>query len=145
MEGQRFISVERCSVWARNQEVIQPFSWSLQEGQTWLVTGPSGGGKEQFIQALANQREVARKPVFRPEPASLENCAGGQYCNGFSDTTQLVSLETAAALIQEERSRDEGDFVEGGIDIGRTAASFMCEVLPEPVEVATLEQLPQVG
>ena len=160
MEGQRFISVERCSVWARDQEVIQSFSWSLQEGQTWLVTGPSGGGKEQFIQALVNQREEARKPRFRPESTSLDscmesssnncakpssnNCAGGQYFNRFSDSTELVSLETAAALIQEERDRDEGDFIEGGIDIGRTAASFMCEVLPEPVAVAALEQLPQV-
>ena len=152
MEGQRFISVERCSVWARDQQVIQSFSWSLQEGQTWLVTGPSGGGKEYFIQALVNQRESSRKPVFRPESPSLVSCAepsldnyaGGQYFNKFSDTTQLVSLETAAALIQEERDRDEGDFIEGGIDIGRTAASFMCEVLPEPVEMAALQKLPQV-
>lgn len=152
MEGQRFISVERCSVWALDQQVIQSFSWSLQEGQTWLVTGPSGGGKEYFIQALVNQRESSRKPVFRPESPSLGSCAepsldnyaGGQYFNKFSDTTQLVSLETAAALIQEERDRDEGDFIEGGIDIGRTAASFMCEVLPEPVEMAALQQLPQV-
>ncbi len=152
MEGQRFISVERCSVWARDQQVIQSFSWSLQEGQTWLVTGPSGGGKEYFIQALVNQRESSRKSVFRPESPSLVSCAepsldnyaGGQYFNKFSDTTQLVSLETAAALIQEERDRDEGDFIEGGIDIGRTAASFMCEVLPEPVEMAALQQFPQV-
>lgn len=152
MEGQRFISVERCSVWARDQQVIQSFAWSLQEGQTWLVTGPSGGGKEYFIQALVNQRESSRKPVFRPESPSLVSCAepsldnyaGGQYFNKFSDTTQLVSLETAAALIQEERDRDEGDFIEGGIDIGRTTASFMCEVLPEPVEMAALQKLPQV-
>lgn len=132
--------------------MIQSFSWNLQEGQVWLITGPSGGGKEQFIQALVNHREEFRKPMFHPESVnqdtctepSSNNCAGGQYFNRFSDRTQLVSLETAAALIQEERDRDEGDFIEGGIDIGRTAASFMCEVLPEPVEVAALEQLPQV-
>ena len=144
MEGQRFISVERCSVWAKEQEVIQSFSWDLQEGQVWLITGPSGGGKEYFIQALANQRERLGLPVFRPQPVNQNDCIGGQYFNKFSATTQLVSLETAAALIQEERDRDEGDFIEGGIDIGRTAASFMCEVLPEPVDVAVLQQLPQV-
>ena len=144
MEGQRFISVERCSVWTKDQQVIQSFSWDLQEGQVWLITGPSGGGKEQFIQALANLREEFRKPMFHPESANQDAYAGGQYFNRFSDRTQLVSLETAAALIQEERNRDEGDFIEGGIDIGRTAASFMCEVLPEPVEVAVLQQLPQV-
>lgn len=144
MEGQRFISVERCSVWAKEQEVIQSFSWNLQEGQVWLITGPSGGGKEYFIQALANQKERLGLPVFRPQPTSVDSYVGGQYFNKFSATTQLVSLETAAALIQEERDRDEGDFIEGGIDIGRTAARFICEVLPEPVEVSILQQLPQV-
>lgn len=144
MEGQRFISVERCSVWTKDLQVIQSFSWDLQEGQVWLITGPSGGGKEQFIQALVNQREEFRKPMFHPEAANQDACVGGQYFNRFSDRTQLVSLETAAALIQEERDRDECDFIEGGIDIGRTAARFICEVLPEPVEVALLQQLPQV-
>ena len=146
MAGQRFISIERCSVWTRDRQMVQPFSWNLQEGQVWLITGPSGGGKDQFIQALVNHREEFRKPVFHPESVNqdVENCAGVQYFNRFSDRTQLVSLETAAALIQEERDRDEVDFIEGGIDIGRTAASFMCEVLPESIAVAALEQLPQV-
>ena len=84
MEGQRFISVERCSVWAKEQEVIQSFSWDLQEGQVWLITGPSGGGKEYFIQALANQRERLGLPVFRPQPVNQNDCVGGQYFNKFS-------------------------------------------------------------
>ena len=77
MEGQRFISVERCSVWAKEQEVIQSFSWNLQEGQVWLITGPSGGGKEYFIQALANQKERLGLPVFRPQPTSVDSYVGG--------------------------------------------------------------------
>ena len=44
----------------------------------------------------------------------------------------MVSLETAATLIQEERNNDDGDYIEGGIDIGRTAASLIAEVLPQP-------------
>jgi molybdate transport system ATP-binding protein len=67
-----------------------------------LITGPSGGGKEQFIAGLLEQ------PQDR----------------------FLVSLETAAALIQEERRNDQSDFTEGGVDPGRTAGQYIAEVLP---------------
>lgn len=102
----------------------------------WLVTGPSGGGKEHFVQALANSKALGLLPLF----VSAE---GGGYDNQLS-STELVSLETAAALIQEERSNDQGDYVEGGVDIGRTAARFICEVLAEPLDVAALSRLPEV-
>ena len=144
MEGKRFISVGRCGVRLHDREVVRPFSWDLQEGQVWLVTGPSGGGKEHFIQALANGMESPKLPLFWPQPAAAQASSGGHYCNQFSTATQLVSLEAAAALIQEERNNDEGDFVEGGIDSGRTAARLICEVLPRPLDVDALRRLPQV-
>lgn len=146
MSGQQCISVEKCSIQLKNKQVVQEFSWTLQEGQVWLVTGSSGGGKEAFIQALANERENSQKPLFIPQSidSSSEGKAGGHYFNKFVASTQMVSLETAATLIQEERNNDDGDYIEGGIDIGRTAASLIAEVLPQPVELASLEQLPQV-
>jgi molybdate transport system ATP-binding protein len=42
-----------------------------------------------------------------------------------------VSLEQAAALIAEERRRDESDYTEGGIDAGRTARDYLCEAAPD--------------
>lgn len=120
----------------RGRQLVEPCSWDFQEGQVWLVTGPSGGGKEHFIQALANSKESGLLPRFVP-------AEGGGYDNQLA-STELVSLETAAALIQEERSNDQGDFIEGGVDIGRTAASFIGEVLEEPMDEAALSQLPQV-
>lgn len=108
------------------------------------MTGPSGGGKEHFIQALANSKESPKLPLFWPQPATGEEGSGGHYCNQFSSTTQLVSLEVAAALIQVERSNDEGDYIEGGIDAGRTAGSFICEVLDVPLDAASLTRLAEV-
>lgn len=120
----------------RGRQLVEPFSWDFFQGQVWLVTGPSGGGKEHFVQALANSRESGLLPRFVPAD-------GGGYDNQLAGT-ELVSLETAAALIQEERDNDQGDYIEGGVDIGRTAASFIGEILEEPMDVAALSQLPQV-
>lgn len=123
------VSIDRCEVKLGNRQLIQGFSWNFQEGQAWLVTGPSGGGKEHFIQALANSKNSPKLPLFCPQPATDEAEGSGHYYNQCSSATQQVSLEVAAALIQEERSNDEGDYIEGGIDKGRTAGSFICEVL----------------
>ena len=49
------------------------------------------------------------------------------YSNIFSDSTEIVSLEKAAKIIQEERENDESDFMEEGIDIGRTGRVFLGE------------------
>lgn len=134
--ARNFVSIDGCGVQLRGRHVVKPFSWHFQEGQVWLVTGPSGGGKEHFVQALANSKASGLLPLF-------VSADGGGYDNQLS-STELVSLETAAALIQEERSNDQGDYVEGGVDIGRTAARFICEVLAEPLDVAALSRLPEV-
>ena len=54
----------------------------------------------------------------------------GQYYNTLQRDTVVVSLETAAALIQEERVNDQSEFTEGGIDSGRTARKFILEAVP---------------
>lgn len=132
MSGQCFISIDGCDIQLGEQKLVKNLTWSFHQGQVWLVTGPSGGGKEVFIQALANEKSSPRQSHFFP-PSS--------YFNSFANSIQLVSLETAASLIQEERNNDEGEFIEGGIDIGRTAAHFIAQVLPQE---SPLENLPEV-
>jgi molybdate transport system ATP-binding protein len=87
-------------------------------GEIWLAAGPSGGGKEQFVRGLI-------------------------ACSGEGESAE-VSLEAAAALIAEERRRDEGDFVEGGVDIGRTARRYIAEVLADSSGLA-LETFPEIA
>ena len=43
----------------------------------------------------------------------------------FYSSVALVSFESASRLIEEERSRDDSDFVEGGVDPGRTVRNFI--------------------
>ena len=50
------------------------------------------------------------------------------YINKFQNSTNLVSLEEAAKLIEEERNRDESEYMDKE-DSGRTARQYICEVL----------------
>lgn len=126
-----------------SREVVVPcFSWEMKSGEAWLVIGPNGGGKADFLNALSAQNSLK----------ICQNNAESVYENVFSDSVEIVSLERAAHLIQEERENDESDYVEGGVDIGRTGRVFIAESLygpvkknmPLPQEIKRLEALPEI-
>ena len=112
------IILSDCRVETNGTVIIPSISWAADGSETWLITGPNGSGKSSFAAALAGQYEI---------------CPSGQglYSNSFNNSTALVSFESAAALIEEERKRDDSDYVEGGIDPGRTPRRFLLEVIPE--------------
>lgn len=58
-----------------------------------------------------------------------KNACGAQYSSAFGNSVELVSLERAALLIQEERENDESDYIKGGVDIGRTGRVFIAEAI----------------
>ena len=99
-------------------KLLSGISWELKPGHNWLITGPNGKGKEVFIQALTGEKKFSFD-------SSGEK---GEYKNDFAENTLCVSLEMAARLIKEERDRDESDYIEGGIDHGRTARKFISEI-----------------
>ena len=90
----------------------------MKEGEAWLVIGPNGGGKADFVNALCGSLKIL--------PNNSNNLS--LYSNPFAESTELVSLERAAKLIQEERENDESEYVEGGVDIGRTGRLFICDI-----------------
>lgn len=109
------------------------------------MIGPNGGGKADFLKALCGQQKIFPN-------------ADGLYSNIFDGSVEIVSLERAAALIQEERANDESEFLEGGVDHGRSARVFFAEALTGkkikrdsktgvydlPPAAASLESDPQV-
>lgn len=109
------------------------------------MIGPNGGGKADFLKALCGQQKIFPN-------------ADGLYSNVFDGSVEIVSLERAAALIQEERANDESEFLEGGVDHGRSARVFFAEALTGkkikrdsktgvydlPPAAASLESDPQV-
>ncbi|MCR5605423.1 MAG: ATP-binding cassette domain-containing protein [Treponema sp.] len=148
-EIKNLISVENCSVRVDNDIKVNSFSWHMKKGEAWLVIGPNGGGKADFIKALAGMN---RK--FIPEltsNSSSDKYSASLYSSVFEGSVEIVSLERAASLIEEEREQDETDYMDR-IDEGRTGRRFICEVLggstkknaPLPPIASKLETLPQV-
>ncbi len=110
------ISIQNCRVENSRAATIKNFSWQMNAGEAWLVIGPNGGGKADFLKALCGQLKI------------IPN-TDGLYSNIFDGSVEIVSLERAAALIQEERANDESEFLEGGVDHGRSARVFFAEAL----------------
>ena len=134
------ISIKNCSIEKNGSKILENVSFQLNSQEAWLVIGPNGGGKSSFVEALAGKYE------FIPDNSPDSFCS-----SVFKNNVALVSLEKAAALIEEERERDESEYMDKE-DIGRTGRQYICEVLggsskknaPLPPIAARLETLPQV-
>lgn len=121
MENKSLIKINNCRIESSQGTVVEKISWEMKDGEAWLVIGPNGGGKADFLQALDGN--FGRSFV----PVQTEANEISLYSNVFSDSVETVSLERAARLIQEEREEDESEFVEGGVDIGRIGRVFIAE------------------
>lgn len=143
MCSKRLISIKNCRVEDSKFVKIPSVSWDFLSGEAWLVIGPNGGGKADFLKGLYGKLNIL--PNSDSEDAI--------YSNVFGESIDIVSLERAAALIEEERINDESEYVEGGVDIGRTGRVFLAEAIlgakvkknaALPEEAKRLETYPQV-
>ena len=138
------ISVLNCRIQDGARVLLSDFSWQMQKGECWLVTGPNGGGKADFIKALNSQLDFVPVESMNPEES-------GSFYSSFEGSVSVVSLEMAARLIEEERERDESEILDRE-DIGRTGRQYIAEVLggsskknaPLPPIAHRLETMPQV-
>ncbi len=138
---ENLISLKNVRVQDLHGTKIENLDWQMLQGQAWLVIGPNGGGKADFLQALAGEKQF------------IENETNSAVHTAFENSTETVSLERAALLIQEERDLDETEYM-NRIDEGRTGRRFICEVLggpdakhrnlPLPAIAQRLETLPEV-
>ena len=135
MKPQTLISIKNCRIENSRSTVVPQIYWEMHDGEKWLVIGPNGGGKADFLNALSGigGLKLVPNPVINDETPL--------YSNLFSDSTELVSLERAARLIQEERENDESDYMEDGVDIGRTGRVFIADKLFDPT---TIDEHPEI-
>lgn len=110
------ILLRHCDIRDGTNAILRSVSFSMKDGERWLVTGLNDSGAGALIGALCGKKEIL---------PSGDGC----YENGFGESVALVSLEAAAWLIEEERRRDDSDFVEGGVDVGRTPRAYIAEAL----------------
>lgn len=123
--GNSLISIQNCRIESNEKTIVPNLSWRMNDGEAWLVIGPNGGGKADFVNALAGKMSFV--------PNSLAE-SQGNFFSVFADSVEMVSLERAAKLIEEERNNDESDYVEGGVDIGRTGRRFIAEGVLGPLK-----------
>ncbi len=126
------IEINDCRVQDINGTYLESVSWSLKSGETWLVIGPNGGGKSEFLRSLAGEKQI------------VPNDDDSFYKTEFENSVEIVSLERAARLIEEERELDESEYMDR-IDIGRTGRRFICEVLGGPDKKHKFDPLPPVA
>ena len=118
------ITIKNCRIENSKGTIIPNINWEMKTGEAWLVIGPNGGGKADFMNALSHYASEK----FVPNQTALNDAL---FSSVFGDSVDIVSLERAAKLIQEERENDESEYVEGGVDIGRTGRIFLAEALVE--------------
>ena len=112
------ITIDNCRIENSSTTLLHEISWEMKDGEVWLVIGPNGGGKADFLNALSGIGGLKITPN-----------TDGLFSDIFYDSTETVSLERAARLIQEERENDESDYIEGGVDHGRTGRVFISQAL----------------
>lgn len=139
MDTQALISIKNCTITdvkSKDIQYVSNINWTMNEGEQWIVTGSNGGGKSAFASAIGGTLNIL--------PQNIDESSF--YFNKFKDSTASVSFELAAKLIQEERENDEGEFIEGGIDIGRTPRNFIFEAMPKDGEYTkeNLEKHPAI-
>ena len=111
------VVIEDCHVGDPWSPAIASVSWRLGRGEAWIVTGPSGGGRDSLAAALGGLLRVAPNE-------------GGSYRNWLAGRTAMVSFEEAAALLRRERYEDDSDFTDGGVSEGTSVRAFLAKALP---------------
>ena len=141
--SRNFITLKNCRIEDSKSVKLENINWTFNTGEAWLVIGANGSGKANFLKALAGELKIIPDSKF----------ADSLYSNFFEQNIEIVSLEKAASLIEEERQNDESEFLEGGVDIGRTGRIFLAEAIckrklkrgePLPDEALRLETFPQI-
>ena len=131
--SKNLITLQNCRIENNRTVLVPELSWKMNEGEVWLVIGPNGSGKADFLNALA---DVNASGAVKITPNT-----DGLFSDIFSASTELVSLERAARLIQEERENDESDYIEGGVDHGRSGRVFISQGMGIQVTSPAIQQL----
>ena len=58
--SENLITIKNCRIQNKTKTFLQEINWEFKKGEAWLVTGPNGSGKADFIKALAGQLDFAK-------------------------------------------------------------------------------------
>lgn len=106
------INLEKANISSRTEMILENITWTVRTGENWLLCGSNGSGKSALIAALNGKITITPTPKL---PFSIA----------------IASFEEASRLIKEEREHDDSEFIDGGIDPGRTPSILLGIPNPE--------------
>ncbi|MEM6319538.1 MAG: ATP-binding cassette domain-containing protein [Bacteroidota bacterium] len=62
-----FLKLENATFAHAQKTFFQQFSWTLQTGQNWIITGPIGSGKTSLVQALSGKYFLKKGTLSYPQ------------------------------------------------------------------------------
>src|SRR5574344_716837 len=90
MDRKQLITITNCRIDNNQKTIVPQLTWHMNEGEAWLVIGPNGGGKADFVNALAGSYSFVPNSATAAEESRFETV--------FKDSVELVSLERAARI-----------------------------------------------
>ncbi|ULQ58586.1 ATP-binding cassette domain-containing protein [Brucepastera parasyntrophica] len=112
-----------CTITEDSHIGLPSFSWEMNEGEAWIITGPGNGGSHYLAHFLSGQGAPPGNHFASSHRMDIFPQEG--YFSIFGTSVEMISFEAAARLIEEERKNDDSDYVDGGIDPGRSVKVFL--------------------
>ena len=104
------IELKGAEVAIKLQPLLKNFFWELKSKENWTIIGPNGSGKSLLAGLIAG-RFKSDKCIYHVQPDKI--------------------IEISFAVVQEtldyEAWNDDSEFIEGGLDKGRSVEEFICE------------------
>ncbi len=103
------ISIEKLRCQLSNDLLLSIEKLTLEQGQSLLVLGDNASGKSVLAQILAGEIDDFQGSVF------------------LTDSFTTLSFELEAQTLEQDRQNDRSDFMEEGLDNGRTAREIILD------------------
>jgi molybdate transport system ATP-binding protein len=109
------ICFREATIGPANQPIFRHFSWTVEQFQSWVVTGSNGSGKSALAEALAGGLPVISRAASGTGSSQLPA----------PESVALISFERQRDVVFDERYHDDSEFAEGGVDPGTAAQDFI--------------------
>ncbi|WDE98740.1 ATP-binding cassette domain-containing protein [Lentisphaera profundi] len=104
------ITLQNAQLYINQKLLLDKFSWEIKTQENWTIIGPNGAGKS-LLAGLLTQRYNCPHIHFSLAPSQI----------------QEVSFAVVQESLDYEAWNDDSEFLEGGVDKGRSVHEFICE------------------
>ncbi len=112
------IEFNNCAIYNKNFKLIDNITWKPHINSSWVIIGQA---RNFMAKAITGDYDI------QPNPQ-------GFYIPPDSNSIFSVSFDYAQKILEFERKNDDSDFIEGGIDIGRTPRKLIQQLSGKAIE-----------